>query len=106
MLDLNSNMNPSPEITVDDNMYNVKCRQPDILHELVFFEPIRKIRVSHEMFKVESFTDVGPYVKLLQSFENYINSLKEQMTDIETNPSHKFMKSYISKVLDQVPTTM
>ena len=38
LLDLNLNMNLNPEMTVHDNVYNVKYGQPDTLHKLVLFE--------------------------------------------------------------------
>ena len=46
LLDFNLNMNLDPKMAVHGHVYNMECRQPDILQELVLLEPIRQIRVS------------------------------------------------------------
>ena len=103
LLDLNVNMDLNPKMNVYGYMHNVKYKQPHTLHEPVFFKPIRQIIVHNAMFKVTSFVDHGPYLKLFNPLENHINYLKEKLNNIVTNPSHKFMKSDLSKVIDQVP---
>ena len=50
---------------VHDGMYNVKYKQPETLHELVLFEPIRQIRINPMPFKVTSLFDFGP-LKIVQ----------------------------------------
>ena len=57
-------------MTVHDNTYNVKQRQPDTLYEPVMFEAIRQIRVSCAMFKVTSYVDFEPYLKSLNVLKN------------------------------------
>ena len=39
---------------VHDDMYNIKCRQPDSLYEPALFEPLKQIGVNHTIFKVTS----------------------------------------------------
>ena len=59
LLDLNLNMNLNPEITVHDDMYSVKYSQPDTLYDAMLFEPLKRIRVSHDMFKATSLLISG-----------------------------------------------
>ena len=54
------------------------------------------------MYTVTSFVAFGPYSKSLGSLERYIGQLEEQLTDIETNPSHKFMEK-LSTVIHWIP---
>ena len=49
---------------VHDDTYNVKYRHPNILYESVLFEPLQQIRISHAMFRLTSYTDFGPYIKV------------------------------------------
>ena len=44
LLDLSLNMNLNPKTTVDDNICNIKYRQPDNLYEPVLFEPLKQIK--------------------------------------------------------------
>ena len=101
-LDLNLNINLNPEMTVQDDMYNDKYRQFDALDELVLLKPNRQIRVDHSMSKVTSFVDFRPYLKSFSSWKNYISQLKEQLSNMVSNPTHKFRESDLSKVIDQV----
>ena len=55
------------------------------------------------MSKGTSFIGFGPYLKSFNSLEDYINLLKEQLTNIVTSLSHNFMESDLSTVWDQVP---
>ena len=54
LLDLNLTTNLNLETTVHDDTNNVKFSHPDTLYELVIFEPLKQIIVSHAMFKVTS----------------------------------------------------
>ena len=83
-------------MTVHGDMYKV-------IHDLVLFKPMRQIRISHATFKVTSFVDLRLYQKLFNPLECYINWLEAQLTNILTNPGHKFIKRYPTKVTDQVP---
>ena len=55
------------------------------------------------MFEVPCFIDFGPYSKSFKPLENYINQLKEELTNKVINPSQTVMEIHLSKVLDQVP---
>ena len=74
-------MNLNLKMTLHDDMYNVKYQQPNTLHELVLFEPINQIRVIHAMFNITGFMDC---------------------LTIAFNPSHTFIESDFSKVIDHV----
>ena len=101
LLDLNLNMNLNPETTVHDNMYNVKYPNFDNLHEPVLFKPIRQVMVSPAMCTVTSFINFGPYLQSFNCLEHHQNWLKEQLTDIVTNSSHRIMEGNLSKVIYQ-----
>ena len=81
LLDLNLNINFNPKNMVHDDMYDVKYRQPDTLHESVLFKPIRQITESSAMFEFTSFIDFRPCLQAFNPIEWYINELKEQLTD-------------------------
>ena len=50
LLDLNLNMNLNPENMVQDVIYNVKYRHPDMLYDPVLFESLKQIKVIHALF--------------------------------------------------------
>ena len=68
----------------------------------MLFEPITQTRVSHAMFKVTSFVDFRPYLKSFDCLEDYIYQLSGQLTDVVTNPGHKYMEDGLSKLTDIV----
>ena len=53
------------------------------------------------MFEVPCFIDFGPYSKSFKPLENYINQLKDQLTNKAINPSQQSWDSSF-KVLGQV----
>ena len=55
-------------------MYNVKYRHPDNLYEPLLFEVLKKIKVSHTMFKVTSYIEFGPYLKSFSAQERYVHN--------------------------------
>ena len=57
---------------VHDDMYSVKYKQADTLHELVLAEPDRQIRENYAMFKVTSLIDFHPYHKSLSIWINVL----------------------------------
>ena len=69
LLDLNLNMNLNADMSVHDGMYNVKYNQPETLHEMMLFEPIRQIGVNHAMFEVTSFVDLRPFFKFFNHWK-------------------------------------
>ena len=69
-------------------MYNVKYRWPDTQYESTLFEPLKQIRISYAMFKVNSVVSMGPNLKSFGSLEGYIKCLEAQLTNIVRNPGH------------------
>ena len=49
------------------------------------------------MLKITGFVNFRPYLQSFASLEEYVYQLKEQVTDIVTNPSHRFMECDLSK---------
>ena len=45
------------------------------------------------------------FLKSFKSLENYINRLKEELTDIVSSHSHKLMESSLLNIIDQEPPT-
>ena len=90
-------MNLNPETQVHDDMFDIKYRPLDTLHKTMLFEPIRQKIVSHAMFQVTRFVDLGSYIKSFGSLEDYIYQLRDQLMNVVTNPRHKFEEEYLSK---------
>ena len=67
------------------------------------FKPVWQIRVTYAIFKVTSFVYPGPYLKLLNSLEDYIYQLRDQLMDVVTNSEHKLMEDNLSKVTYNLP---
>ena len=65
-------MNFNPETMEHYGIYNVKYTQPNTLYEPVLLKPLKQIIVSHAMFKVTSFVDIGPCLKSFSSLQRYI----------------------------------
>ena len=103
LLDLNLNMNLNHETKMHDNTYNVKYRQFDTLYKSMLFEPLKPIRESHTTFKINSFVAFEHFLKSFSSIEIIIRCLEEQLTNIVTNSSHKFMKGNLFMIIDQTP---
>ena len=58
----------------------------------VLFEPIKYIKLSRSTYKVTSFLDFTPYIRTFNSFENYLNSLTEDLNDYDKVGALKYLQ--------------
>ena len=58
----------------------------------VLFEPIKYIKLSRSTYKVTSFLDFTPYIRTFNSFENYLNSLTEDLNDYNKVGALKYLQ--------------
>ena len=58
----------------------------------VLFEPIKFIKLSRSTYKVTSFLDFTPYIRTFISFENYLNSLIEDLDDYDKVGALKYLQ--------------
>ena len=59
--------------------------------------------LHHAMFKVTSFIGFGLYLKSSSFIERYIRWWEEQLTNILTNPNHKFIEHDVSNRINWTP---
>ena len=58
----------------------------------VLFEPIKHIKLSRSTYKVTSFLDFTPYIRTFESFENYLNSLTQDLGNYDKVGALKYLQ--------------
>ena len=103
-LDLNLNLNSNPDrILVNNNLFEIKEKLPNSLHEPILFELVKQRRVSHARFIVTGFVYFSPCLQSFDNLENYTVNLAQQLIDLLTDNINIHMESNLFILSFQVP---